>query len=275
MPHSSTTQPCLRRAAYLLLKQPDPVIKAQATQELWLCRADYTINSTIDKDDANNAPGRPERPRLIDPKDVPRRTPYTVAGHAALMHSIAHIEFNAIHLALDALWRFDGLPAPFYVDWLQVAAEEAKHFTLLSQHLQALGYQYGDFEAHNGLWDMCISTQHDIVARMALVPRTMEARGLDATPIIQAKLRKVATPTALEAATVLQIILDDEVGHVAIGNHWYRWLCEQRGLDPIALYPTLAIQHRAPKMRPPFNLAARKQAGFHASELEALTQSAE
>jgi uncharacterized ferritin-like protein (DUF455 family) len=186
------------------------------------------------------------------------------------MHSIAHIEFNAINLALDAVWRFAAMPEQYYLDWLRVAQEESKHFTLLRNHLQDLGYDYGDFVAHEGLWTMCEATQHDVTARMALVPRTLEARGLDATPIIQAKLRKVATPQALAAVALLDIILQEEVGHVAIGNHWYRWLCTRDGHDTEAFYAKASAAHGGPKLKPPFNIPARRQAGFTKAEIESL-----
>lgn len=188
------------------------------------------------------------------------------------MHAIAHIEFNAINLALDAIWRFDGMPPAYYHDWLRVAAEEATHFEMLRGHLRAHGYDYGDFPAHQGLWTMCEKTQHDIVARMALVPRTMEARGLDATPLIQRKLRQVGTSDALAAATILDTILHDEVGHVAIGNHWYRWLCEREGLNPETHYAVLVRQYEAPRLKPPFNDEARRRAGFTETELQWLQQ---
>lgn len=215
-------------------------------------------------------PGRPQKPVLVLPQDVPRRSPFTLEGHCALVHAICHIEFNAINLALDAVWRFAGMPGAFYLDWLRVAREEAKHFTLLRNHLLALGHDYGDYVAHDGLWTMCEATRHDVTARMALVPRTLEARGLDATPIIQAKLRKVGTPHALAAVTILDTILEEEVGHVAIGNHWYHWLCQQNGLDPLVFYNQAAARHGAPRLKPPFNLAARRLAGFTDTELQAL-----
>ena len=216
-------------------------------------------------------PGRPTRPELIHPARVPRRSPAKPEGLAALLHAIAHIEFNAINLALDAAWRFEGMPEQFHRDWVRVAAEEAYHFTLLRDHLASLGHAYGDFPAHDGLWHMCEKTAGDVVARMALVPRTLEARGLDATPQIQAKLRQVKTPDALRAVEILDIILRDEVGHVAIGNRWYRWLCEREGLDPIAHYRVLYRRHEAPRLRAPFNLEARARAGFTEEELQALS----
>jgi len=212
-------------------------------------------------------PGRPQRPVLVHPARVPRRSPARPEGLAALLHAIAHIEFNAINLALDAAWRFDGMPREFHLDWLRVAAEEAFHFTLLADHLATLGHAYGDFSAHDNLWQMCEKTCGDVVARMALVPRTLEARGLDATPQIQSKLRQVGTPAATRAVEILDVILRDEVGHVAIGNHWYRWLCAREGLDPVAHYGVLAGRYAAPRLQPPFNEAARRRAGFSEDEL--------
>ena len=212
-------------------------------------------------------PGRTERPPLVAPDALKRRSPFTPEGRAALLHAVAHIELNAINLALDAVWRFPGLPPAYYRDWLRVAAEEALHFTLLSEHLQSLGHAYGDFPAHDGLWTMTERTAGDITARMALVPRTLEARGLDATPPMQARLRQAGD---LRAVEILDVILRDEIGHVAIGNHWYRWLCARDGLDPVAHYALLAARHGAPRLRPPFNHGARLAAGFTPQEISAL-----
>ena len=216
-------------------------------------------------------PGCPARPELRSHLDVPKRSPFTNEGLAALLHAVAHIEFNAINLALDATWRFAGMPRQYYLDWARVAAEEALHFSLLRTHLQSMGYEYGDFAAHTGLWDMTAKTTGDVLARMALVPRTLEARGLDATPPMQAKLRKVATPQALRAVEILDVILRDEITHVAIGNHWYRYLCAQRGLDPVATYAVLARQYDAPRIKGPLNLDARRAAGFDDVELALLS----
>ena len=202
--------------------------------------------------------------------EVPHRSPFTPEGLAALLHAVCHIEFNAINLALDAVWRFAGMPLDFYRDWLRVADEEATHFGLLHTHLQSLGFDYGDFPAHDGLWEMCVKTQGDITARMALVPRTLEARGLDATPLIQARLRKVGTPAALRAVDILDVILRDEIGHVAIGNRWYGWLCARQQLDPVSQYRVLARTHAAPRLKPPFNTEARRAAGFRQSEIDYL-----
>lgn len=261
----------LRQAALKAFCLSDPHAKVQAVQALWNNLHGMAIDPQLVLP-VPAQPGRPLKPELVQPQQVPRRSPYTPQGHAALMHSISHIEFNAINLALDAVWRFAQMPLQYYHDWLRVAQEEAKHFALLRDHLVMLGYDYGDFRAHDGLWTLCAATQGDVIARMALVPRTLEARGLDATPIIQAKLRKVATPQALAAVEILALILQEEVGHVAIGNHWYHWLCQREGLNPDMFYAEMSVTHGAPKLKPPFNLAARRLAGFTELEINALPQ---
>ncbi|HEX7383658.1 MAG TPA: ferritin-like domain-containing protein, partial [Burkholderiaceae bacterium] len=212
-------------------------------------------------------PGRPARPHLVAPSRLPRRSAFTPAGRAALLHAIAHIEFNAINLALDAVWRFAGLPVDYYLDWLRVAREEARHHALLAGHLASLGHAYGDFDAHDGLWAMAEKTRGDVLARMALVPRTLEARGLDATPPLQRSLERAGDARAVE---ILDVILADEIGHVAIGNRWYRFLCLRAGLDPLAHYAALSARYAAPRLKPPFNLDARRAAGFDDDELAAL-----
>jgi uncharacterized ferritin-like protein (DUF455 family) len=168
------------------------------------------------------------------------------------------------------LHDFAGLPAEYYLDWMRVAQEEAKHFSLLRKHLLEVGYDYGDFQAHEGLWTMCAATQHDVVARMALVPRTLEARGLDAIPLVQTKLRKVATPQAMAVVSILELILQEEVGHVAIGNHWYHWLCQRAELNPEHFYQRASSLYGGPRLKPPFNVAARRLAGFTEAEISAL-----
>lgn len=268
----------LRELALQALCEANPTAKVNLVLEM---RGVDIFSLSIPNVIASKLPGKPERPELAHPAKVPRRSPTTLEGRAATMHAIAHIEFNAINLALDVLWRFDDMPDAFYQDWALVAKEEAQHFTLLREHLRGMETQadgaprwdYGDFAAHDGLWEMCDKTAHDIVARMALVPRTLEARGLDATPQIQAKLRQVGTPDALGAVAILDIILRDEIGHVAIGNHWYRWLCERDGFDPATHYAALTDLYKAPRLRPPFNHAARLKAGFTADELRALETS--
>jgi uncharacterized ferritin-like protein (DUF455 family) len=266
-----------RLEALAALRLTDPDAKVAATHALAArlagddARADtasteWTLPVRRDGDEAG-VPGRPDRPLLVATNAVGKRSPFTVEGRGALVHAICHIEFNAVNLALDAAWRYDGMPAAYYADWLRVADEEARHFALLRAHLRSTGFDYGDFVGHDGLWAMCRQTAHDVLARMALVPRTLEARGLDATPLVQGKLRRVGTPDALAACAILDIILRDEVGHVAIGNRWYRWLCERQGFDPVAHYRVLYRRHEAPRLRAPFNLEARALAGFTPEEL--------
>nr|WP_315196346.1 ferritin-like domain-containing protein [uncultured Aquabacterium sp.] len=268
----------LRHQALDVLLEPDPGRKAEQARALFdaLPASDATHAAQLLSEQeraevielsaaqAQAMPGRPARPRLVPAKDVPSRSPFTLEGRAALLHAICHIEFNAINLALDAAWRFADMPEGHLRDWLQVASEEALHFGLLRDHLRSLGFDYGDFDAHDGLWSMCEKTQGDAVARMALVPRTLEARGLDATPLIQDKLKRAGD---LVAVGILDVILRDEIGHVAIGNRWFHHLCRERGLDAQALYPELVRQHEAPRLRPPFNEAARKAAGFTDEEM--------
>ncbi len=259
----------LRQRALEVLGLTDPDQKTAQTLALYAAADTVALDPRAQLAPTGQPlPGHPARPQLLPHTEVPRRPPSTLQGRAALIHAIAHIEFNAINLALDAVWRFAGMPEPFYRDWLRVAAEEARHFDMLRQHLRThLNADYGDFPAHQGLWAMCEKTAHDIVARMALVPRTLEARGLDATPLIQHKLRAVGSPDALEAVALLGIIEREEIGHVAIGNHWYAWLCGRAGLDPVAHYALLVAQYQAPRPKPPLNLRARRAAGFSETEL--------
>lgn len=208
-------------------------------------------------------PGRPARPTLVPPRQVPHRGLGTVAGRAALIHAVAHIEFNAINLALDATCRFGDLPAEYASDWLSVAQDEARHFGWLTARLAQLGHAYGDFPAHNGLWEAAEKTAHDVLVRMACVPRVLEARGLDVTPGMIAKLEQAGDT---DTVAILHDILREEVGHVAIGTRWYRWLCVQRGLDADALFPALLTEYEM-HLKAPFNWAAREAAGFSSAEL--------
>lgn len=259
----------LRSAALAWLSEPDPERKAAGVSALNAAWHDGSVvldpTRMLTADAA--IPGRPGVPELVSPRLVQHRSMRTQEGRAAMIHALAHIEFNAINLALDAIWRYPGMPVDYYRDWLCVATEEALHFSLLSKHLATLGHLYGDFPAHDSLWDMAEKTKGDVLARMALVPRTLEARGLDASPAMRAKLAQAGD---IEAARILDIILRDEIGHVAIGNHWFRWLCNLRGVEPMASYVRLAAEHKAPTLRGPFNLEARRAAGFSEEELLAL-----
>lgn len=258
----------VHQAARQVLAGPDVEVKLAGATALWV---DWQAGDLAPDDWRDPAPlieaGRPERPELAPPFAMPRRELNQPDGHQALIHALAHIEFSAVNLALDAAYRFTGLPADYYRDWLRVAAEEAHHFQLLREHLRGLGRDYGDFPAHEGLWDLARKTAHDPLARMALVPRLMEARGLDATPGIR---RKLAGMGDRAGAAILDVILADEIGHVAVGDRWFRYLCEQRGQEPEQTYWELLENNDVPKPRPPFNEVARLQAGFSRRELERL-----
>jgi len=259
----------LRQAALSCLAECQLIQKTSAVTALYQSWQSGTLALDVERELSTSQliPGRPELPVLVSPLEVGKRSMRTAEGRAGLIHALAHIEFNAINLALDAVWRFAGMPQQYYADWLKVAAEEAYHFGLLNAHLQTLGCQYGDFTGHDSLWEMVARTQDDVLARMALVPRTMEARGLDASPSLRNKFAQIGD---VAMAGILDIILRDEIGHVAIGNVWFNWLCNKRELEPIATYATLAQQYSAPTLRKPFNLEARRQAGFTEAELALL-----
>jgi uncharacterized ferritin-like protein (DUF455 family) len=255
----------LHQAAAAALAICDPAAKCAATRAMRAARADGRLS--VDDLQPLTIPGRPARPELVAPAQLRPRKPATPEGHAALIHAVAHIEFNAINLALDCIARYRSFPDDFHDGWLQVADEEAHHFSLLCERLRALGYDYGDFPAHNGLWDMACRTAHDPLARMALVPRVLEARGLDATPVIMDKLRAIDDKATL---AILEIILRDEVGHVALGDRWFRALCAERGLEAEATYLALLHDFDAPWPQPPLHEAARLQAGFSTAEIARL-----
>lgn len=260
----------VREAARAVLVEKDveaKLTRATELREAWRSGILAVEAPESDRGPILNSPGLPDRPLLASPKTMPRRELNGSTNHAALIHALAHIEFNAINLALDAVQRFAGLPADFYDDWLKVAAEEARHFRLLRDHLRGLGRDYGDFPAHAGLWEMAEKTAHDPLARMALVPRLLEARGLDVTPDIQRKLRGFGDRAG---ADILDIILRDEIGHVAAGDRWFRHLCAERGLEPEATFLRLLETPGVPRPRRPFNEAARLSAGFTARELDVL-----
>ena len=217
-------------------------------------------------------PGRPARPSLVHPRDLPRRGFGSDEGRAAFIHAVAHIEFNAMDLAWDAVYRFRGMPAAFYADWVSVASDEARHFNLLRARLRDFGHDYGDFDAHNGLWEMAEKTAHDGLARMALVPRVLEARGLDVTPGMIVKLRALGDDAT---ADILALILREEVGHVAAGSRWYRWHCERAGVEPRTRFRALLREYASGVLHKPFNTEARLEAGFDAEELDSLLAEAD
>jgi uncharacterized ferritin-like protein (DUF455 family) len=258
-------KPSLFDAAYQALMTDDPDEKVRLTHTLraaWR-EGELSLDESASPQQVP-VPGRPERPLLVQPRDLPKRKPVTDEGRAVLFHALTHIEFNAINLGLDAAYRFRAMPQDYYDDWLRVADEEADHFVMLREHLRSLGYDYGDFPGHNGLWEMAQKTAHDVMVRMALVPRCLEARGLDVNPGIKAKLLENGDE---EGAAKLDIILHDEIGHVAIGNRWFLYLCEQRELEPMAVYNGLIDEYMQGPLRPPFHIEARREAGFSEEEL--------
>jgi uncharacterized ferritin-like protein (DUF455 family) len=251
---------CLRRA--------DPAGKIAATED---AVAAFRGGELVFDDETTaepiGHPGRPQRPVLVSPKQLPQRGLGTPEGRAALVHAVAHIEFNAVNLAWDAVYRFRGMPAAYYADWISVAADEARHFCLLHARLNELGHDYGDFDAHDGLWEMAVKTSNSCLERMALVPRVLEARGLDVTPGMIARFRHAQDNAT---ADILDVILREEVAHVAAGSRWFVWCCEREGRDPERTFDELIALHARGAVRGPFNTAARIAAGFTLAELERL-----
>ncbi len=212
-------------------------------------------------------PGRPDKPELVHPLEVPKRGIGTTIGHAGLFHALAHIEFNAINLALDACYRFQSMPIEYYRNWMSVAKDEVYHFSLLNEHLATLQYTYGDFTAHTGLWDMVHKTECDALVRMALVPRVLEARGIDAVPELRKKVLHIKDT---KGAAILDIIHHDEITHVKYGDIWFKYLCDKRNLDYTDTFFSILEEYSAPKIRGAFNREDRKQAGFSDVELDKL-----
>lgn len=258
----------LRDSSYAALMESDPqrkcllVAKISNTQQQQpFDRPSFPPSSIHDV----TTPGRPKSPELVAPKFVKKRGISTQLGRNYLMHALAHIEFNAINLALDAIYRFSDQPDDFYLDWLNVAADEARHFSLVCDYLKTHNTAYGDFPAHDGLWDMCRRTANDIVDRMALVPRVLEARGLDVSPALIEKLKHQQDHAAVE---VVNTIYHDEIEHVRIGSKWFNYHCEKRQLDPQKTFLNCIEKHLHGDLRGPFNLEARHAAGFSANEME-------
>lgn len=255
-------------AAHRCLMAADPDEKMALTRETASAWRERRLSLAAAADAVPiPVPGRPERPALVHPRDLPRRTLAHEQGRAALIHAVTHIEFNAVNLAWDVVYRFRDLPEAFYEDWVGVANEEARHFTALRGRLRDSGSEYGAFDAHNGLWDMAVRTGHDILARMALVPRVLEARGLDVTP---AMIRRFRSAGDKATARVLDLVLEEEVGHVAAGTRWFRHVCAERGLDPEETFFELLQELLPGEIRCPLHLQARREAGFTESELERL-----
>lgn len=257
-------------AALRCIQLTDPYTKAAETQELYQrwCAADMDKQSQ-DEPIRIPVPGRPVKPELVNPHKVPKRGFNSQQGLIKLAHAIAHIEFNAINLALDAVYRFREMPKDFVSDWLEVAAEEAKHFMMLANYLRANHASYGDYAAHNGLWEMALKTDHDVMVRMALVPRVLEARGLDVTPTMINKLKNVSE---YELADILKVIHRDEIGHVHAGTRWFNYVCMQRGLTPTIVFNELLREYMRGAIQGPFDMASRLQAGFTEEEMQQLVE---
>lgn len=288
----SNTSPALhaiRAQARVIWQLCDPRQKCEQTRRLWLENQAHLQLSGLTPGDTDFSglgqtetpamnteavgiehieAGRPDKPTLVAQSALAHRKLGSAQGRAAMLHAIAHIEFNAINLALDAVWRYSAMPVAFVADWLSVAADEAKHFSLLVDELALSDVHYGDFDAHDGLWDMARKTAPDLLARMALVPRVLEARGLDATPQIQRKLGSQGDQVAID---ILQIILDEEIRHVRIGDYWFRKLCQLDGVQPEAMYRTLFKRFDAPMPAGKLNTDARLAAGFSQAELQWLS----
>lgn len=246
-----------------------PADKVRLTRQLyadWLAGR-VALGDTRYQPESIPNPGRPEKPELVSPRSLRQRKLTTDLGRATLLHAIVHIEFNAINLALDAVYRFSTMPKAYFDDWLKVADEEAYHFTILSERLSEMGYEYGAFPAHNGLWEMAVKTEHDIMTRMALVPRVLEARGLDVTPAMQEKLRAAGDD---KTASLLDIIFRDEIGHVRIGNDWFKRECELRDRNAEETFKELIRRYMTGQLKGPFNWPARIEAGFTEDEIRKL-----
>lgn len=265
------SKPSLFDAARACLDAASPEAKLERTFEAAqaFARGELAIHVDAPAPEPIRMPGRPAKPRLVHPRELPRRGFGSDEGRAAFIHAVAHIEFNAIDLAWDAVYRFRDMPDAYYADWVSVANDEARHFAMLRKRLRDFSRDYGDFDAHNGLWEMAEKTAHDGLARMALVPRVLEARGLDVTPGMIVKLRALGDDATV---AILETILREEVAHVAAGSRWYRWHCERAGVDPRARFRELLREHAGGVLHGPFNTEARLAAGFDEDELSALTE---
>jgi len=263
----------LFEAALCCIEIKDPFEKASSTRALhkrWL--GNELSTESLDAPERIINPGRPERPLLVSPRKVPKRSFYSRQGLNRLAHAITHIEFNAINLALDAVYRFRSMPHDYYSDWLRVAAEESGHFLMLAQYLQTNDAQYGDLDAHNGLWEMALKTDNDVMIRMALVPRVLEARGLDVTPAMIDKLEQVGEQQLVE---ILQVIHKEEIGHVLVGTRWFNYMCEQRELSPRKVFVELLEEYMNGVIQGPFDEDSRLQAGFTEDEMQHLLEMSE
>ena len=260
----------LTSGAVAILATADPAAKASASRrlaEIWEAGG-LDVGASVPPP----RPARPERPQLRPPKEMPKRRAFgSPTGRVALLHALAHIELNAIDLAWDIVARFsrEPLPRAFFDDWVGVAAEEAVHFELLIQRLADFGARYGDLPAHDGLWESAAATSDDLLARLAVVPLVLEARGLDVTPEMVATLERVGDA---QSAALLRRIYRDEIDHVAAGVRWFDERCRARGLVPEETFRELVRRYFKGELKPPFNHEARAAAGFPARYYEPLVR---
>jgi uncharacterized ferritin-like protein (DUF455 family) len=253
----------LAQAARAIVLAADPAEKvrlAKLTAKAWFGRQ-LSLGHLSTDAGMPDRPGRPERPELLSPHKMPKRSTGSDKGRFAMMHALAHIELNAVDMTWDLVGRFvhEPMPRDFFDNWVQVGLEEAKHYELLANRLIEMGGRYGDHPAHDGLWQAAAVTGHDLLARIAVVPLVLEARGLDVTPSILASMEAAGDPAS---AHILGIIYRDEKRHVAFGAKWFRYLCLQQGLAPEpAFHRVVRANFRGP-IKPPFNELARTEAGL-------------
>ena len=233
--------------------------QARQTAELW--RHGKLTRDTTSPADWPDRPARPEKPALLEPRAMPRRKISGETGRKAQLHALAHIELNAIDLAFDLVGRFVTAPLPdgFIDDWIRVGADEARHFLMLDDRLAELDMQYGDLPAHDGLWQAAYDTRHDLLARLAIVPLVLEARGLDVTP---AMMTKFAAAGDDKSAKMLEIIFEDEKTHVGAGSVWFSHLCDAQGFDAESCFKDMVATYFSGQLKPPFNVEARNEAGL-------------
>ena len=264
----------LHAAAKRCLDATDPLDKLRLTHATWqaFLAGELRADPAAPPPEPIGAPGRPAKPVLVNARKLPQRGLGSPEGRAALVHAVAHIEFNAINLAWDAVYRFRGKPDDYYRDWASCAHDEARHFAMLSGRLAELGHAYGDFDAHDGLWQMAEKTADHDTARMALVPRVLEARGLDVTPGMIDRLRHLGDERTV---AILEVILREEVAHVAAGTRWYHHCCRRDGIEPVETFFGFIRDYMGVDLRGPFNRVARSEAGFSEVELDMLCGMAE
>ena len=256
-----------------VLLTASPRLKAKRAR---LMRRDWLASQKIGDNPSSlpDQPARPDKPKLVSPAKVPRRRLGSPEGRGALLHAVAHIELNAIDLAADMIARFSLHPSlaadvrnNFVADWSSVCDDEARHFILLADRLSELGLSYGDYAAHNGLWEAAQTTRDNFPARVAIAPLVLEARGLDVTPGMITKLNSVGDELS---SRILETIYEEEIGHVAIGARWFKYLAAQQSESAESYFHALVRAHFKGRVKSPFNEKARTLAGLSRAYYEPL-----